>query len=136
MQMTKELEASLKNSNIKQIKVLHEENEKSFEQKLDTLQSKIDKSIQKLSLEIDEKFERKLALTQEQLIKHYESENEVLEMRLSKVLKNEIDDEISAKLKQSIDKILKEQKIESEKILKQQFVSLNETFKVSNFLIT
>jgi hypothetical protein len=127
IQMNKELETSLKNSNIKHIKSLNEENEKLLEKKLE---ARIDRTIQKMNIDIDERFERKLASTQEQLIKHYESENEVLEIRLNKLFKNQIDEEISVKLKQSIEIVLKEQKIEVEKLLKQQFNSLNDCFKV------
>lgn len=130
IQMNKELESNLKIENLKQIKQLCEENEKIIEQKLSVVQNKFDKSIQKMNIEIDEKFERKLASTQEQLIKHYESENEILEMRLNKLFMNQIDEEISMKLKKSIDIILKEQKCELEKLLKQQFNSLNDCFKV------
>ena len=110
-------------------------NEKPFEQKLSILENKLEKHIQKTNVQLEEKLERKLSLAQEQLIKHYESENEVLEMRLSKSLKVHTDDELNTKIKHTIDTTLREQKNEMEKILKLQYTSLNENFKVKLIIL-
>ena len=84
--------------------------------------------------EMSEKFENRLLAFQENLIKHYESEFEDVEVKVRKTMSGIICDEQSKEMqtvKQSIERLERDLRAEIEKHMQSYFMSQSEVFKES-----
>ncbi len=107
------------------------EQEKAISRKLEDMHTKYESYF-------SEKFEKRLAEFQENLIKLSQSEYEDTELKIKKIVNTMLKDEKAsekAALKQQLDQIKKELKQDTEKSVNQYFISHNEDFKVTNFIV-
>ena len=77
---------------------------------------------------LSEKMEDKLVELQEKLLTHFQSDSDDLELKIRRIIEN-LRVEEQLKTKQTLDQIEKDLKIESEKIVQQQFKNQIELFK-------
>ncbi len=108
-----------------QLEQAHREQEKKLNDKVKEITAKVEK-------DLNDKFEHRLSIFQENLIKHCESEFEDMEVKVRKIVGNMIRDEQSKEanhLKQSVDRLEKDLKADTEKYVQSYFMNQSEFFK-------
>jgi hypothetical protein len=113
----------------KDFKAQLEQSRQEQERKLAERAKEIGARIEK---ELNEKYEHRLSIFQENLIKHYESEFEDMEVKVRRIVGGVVKDEHAkemSSLKQGVDRMERELKSETEKYVQNYFMTQSEFFK-------
>jgi hypothetical protein len=108
-----------------QLEQAHREQEKRLNERAKEIAAKVEK-------DLNEKYEHRLSIFQENLIKHYESEFEDLEVKVRKIVGTMIRDEHSREMgsvKQSMERLEKNLRAQTEKYVQSYFMNQCEHFK-------